>query len=98
MFGNSTDVMYFDGNSLTAWQVRYNGTLYKIYHTGNKPTPVEIDAQPTTSDIRVKANITSLPPVLDKIMLIDPKTFTMEGREGTCIGTIAQDGGQTSLR
>ena len=30
-------------------------------------------------------------PVLDKIMLIDPKTFTMEGREGTCVGTIAQD-------
>ena len=83
--------MYFDGNSLTAWQVRYNSTLYNIYHTGNKPTPAEIGAQPATSDSRVKSNITSLPPVLDKIMLIDPKTFTMEGRDGTCVGTIAQD-------
>ena len=91
VFGNTSDAMYFDGDSLTAWQVRYNGTLYNIYHTGNKPTPAEIGAQPATSDIRVKSNITSLPPVLDKIMLIDPKTFTMEGREGTCVGTIAQD-------
>ena len=84
VLGNSTDAMYFDGNSLTAWQVRYNSTLYPIYHTGNKPTPAEIGAQPATSDSRVKSNIASLPPVLDKIMLIDPKTFTMEGREGTC--------------
>ena len=91
VFGNDTDAMYFDGNSLTAWQVRYNGTLYKIYHTGNKPTPAEIGAQPATSDSRVKSNIASLSPVLDKIMLIDPKTFTMEGRDGTCVGTIAQD-------
>lgn len=91
VFGNTTDAMYFDGNSLTAWQVRYNSTLYPIYHTGNKPTPAEIGAQPATSDIRVKSNIASLSPVLDKIMLIDPKTFTMEGRDGTCVGTIAQD-------
>lgn len=91
VFGNTTDAMYFDGNSLTAWQVRYNGTLYPIYHTGKKPTPAEIGAQPATSDIRVKSNIESLAPVLDKVMLIDPKTFNMEGREGTCVGTIAQD-------
>lgn len=91
VFGNTTDAMYFDGNSLKSWQVRYNSTLYPIYHTGNKPTPAEIGAQPATSDIRVKSNIESLAPVLDKIMLIDPKTFNMEGREGTCVGTIAQD-------
>ena len=29
--------------------------------------------------------------VLDKIMLINHKTFTMEVRDGTCVGTIAQD-------
>ena len=91
VFGNTTDAMYFDGNSLTAWQVRYNSTLYNIYHTGNKPTPAEIGAQPATSDIRVKSNIESLAPVLDKVMLIDPKTFNMNNREGRCIGTIAQD-------
>ena len=91
VFGNATDAMYLDGNSLTAWQVRYGSTLYPIYHTGNKPTPAEIGAQPATSDIRVKSNIESLAPVLDKIMLIDPKTFNMNDREGRCIGTIAQD-------
>ena len=91
VFGNYTDAMFLYGNSLTAWQVRYNNISYPIYHTGNKPTPAEIGAQPATSDIRVKSNIESLAPVLDKVMLIDPKTFTMEGREGTCVGTIAQD-------